>query len=64
MFAEGHAADPVFCTRTGNYIGKSAFLKYSFEPLLLLAKVRRVRFHSLRHFHATSLISKGFSIKA
>ena len=64
MMAEGNTAAPVFCTRTGNYIAKSNFVRKTFTPQLKKAGIRHVRFHSLRHYHATSLISKGFSIKA
>lgn len=64
MMAEGNTAAPVFCTRTGNHIAESNFVRKTFTPQLKKSGVRHVRFHSLRHFHATSLIAKGYSIKA
>jgi integrase len=35
-----------------------------FRPALLEAKVRPVTFHSLRHTHASQLISSGANLKA
>jgi integrase len=78
MLAEGNIGAPVFCTRPGNYVGKSNMIRQSFKPVL--AKANRtaveqaeggepallpaIRFHDLRHTHATLLLSRGESIKA
>jgi integrase len=80
MVAEGNFTAPVFCTRTGNFITKSNFIRYSFKPILQRAHKAAVeeagkrntepallppiRFHDLRHTHATALLAKGHSIKA
>jgi integrase len=70
----------VFCTKNGNYIRKSNLIRYMFqaifkrankaiqaeaeklgiEPVLLPV----IRFHDLRHTHATQLLTQGHSIKA
>jgi integrase len=71
MLAEGNAAAPVFCTRTGNYVGKSNFIRQSFKPVLRRASQQAggaalpdIRFHDLRHTHATGLLARGHSLKA
>jgi integrase len=80
MLNEGNIAAPVFCTRTGQYIGKSNLIRQVFKPILKRANERAakeakergaepallpaIRFHDLRHTHATSLLAQGHSIKA
>jgi integrase len=80
MVAEGNMAAPVFCTRTGNYIGKSNLTRQTFKPILKRVNERArkeasekgtqpdllpaIRFHDLRHTHATGLLARGHSIKA
>jgi integrase len=64
MLAEGNINAPIFCTRTGGFLNKANVTYCTFQPLLKKAGLPVVRFHSLRHFHATMLISKGYSIKA
>jgi integrase len=80
MVAEGHAASPVFCTRTGTYYGKSNLIRQAFKPTLNRANERAalaakdkgiepealpdIRFHDLRHTHATTLLARGHSLKA
>jgi len=59
MLAEGHPGPWVFCDSEGNPIRKSNMLRRSFFPLLLEAKVPRIRFHDLRHSAATLLLSQG-----
>jgi integrase len=76
----GRIAGPVFGTRTGNYLDKKNVLrafriivakanngareaaaKTNAEPDLI---PDAIRFHDLRHSHATALIAAGHSIKA
>jgi integrase len=66
MLAEGQdvKAGAVFVTKTGHYIGKSNLIRQVFKPILEKAKVPSVRFHDLRHTHASVLLAHGESIKA
>jgi integrase len=81
MLAEGNISAPVFCTRSGQYIGKSNLIRQVHRPAVKRANENEAadakkagrqpdllpagfRFHDLRHSHATSLLSKGFSLKA
>jgi integrase len=79
-FKAGRIADPVFCTRTGGFLERGNVLRAfrgivkrtneterkrandtDAEPDLIL---ERIRFHDLRHSHASHLIADGCSIKA
>ena len=63
MLAEGNVAAPVvFCTTTGNYIGKSNFIRQVYQPLLKRAGVARRKFHTFRHTHVSELLSRGESV--
>lgn len=64
MLAEGNIAAPVFCTGNGNYISKSNMIRKAFKPVLKRAGLPDIRFHDLRHTHASLLLSQGQSIKA
>jgi integrase len=67
MREEGHAVEgdaTVFCTRNGTWIAKSNLTRYTFRPLLKKAELAVIRFHDLRHTHATGLLRRGMSIKA
>lgn len=80
MLKEGNIAAPVFCTRTGQFIGKSNLIGQVFKPAVRRANAAAaskaeaagvtpevlpdIRFHDLRHTHATTLLSKGHSLKA
>jgi integrase len=80
MLKEGNVAAPVFCTRTGQYLAKSNLIRQVFKPLIRQANERAigeaeesgaepsllpdVRFHDLRHTHASLLLASGESIKA
>jgi integrase len=80
MLKEGNIGNPVFCTRTGQYIGKSNMIRQAFKPTLRAANAAaiesasengtepallpRIRFHDLRHTRATTLLARGHSIKA
>ena len=74
------AGAAVFCTKTGQFISKSNLTRQVFRPILKAANVSAtkaaakfnsqaallpdIRFHDLRHTHATILIARGNSIKA
>jgi integrase len=78
MLAEGNIAAPVFCTRVGTFIEKTNLVRRFFRPVLdkanelaaekagggVPALLPPIRFHDLRHTHATLLLSQGQSIKA
>jgi integrase len=80
MLGEGNIAAHVFCTKTGQPISKSNLTRQVFRPILKSAndnavKVAKklnaepallpdIRFHDLRHTHATTLLARGHSIKA
>jgi integrase len=66
MLAEGQnvKTGTVFVTKTGNYLGKSNLIRQVFKPLLKKAGVPVIRFHDLRHTHASVLLAHGESIKA
>ena len=51
--AEGFLAGPVFPDTEGGWLRKSNFTRKVFKPLLAKAKLPDVRFHDLRHGHAT-----------
>jgi integrase len=59
MVAEGNAAAPVFSTKTGNYLGKSNFIRQVYRPMLARAGVRYRKFHTFRHTHASDLLAAG-----
>lgn len=71
----GRISAPVFCTRTGGYLDKKNVWR-SFKVIVkaVNAKAEKasgadkipdgLRFHDLRHTHATGLIAGGASIKA
>jgi integrase len=64
MLAKGHIDKTVFCTRSGKPISRHNLLIQWWRPLLKDAKLPAVRFHDLRHTHASTLISQGESIVA
>jgi integrase len=66
MLAEGQDVrdGTVFVTKTGQYIGKSNLIRQVFKPALKEATLAAIRFHDLRHTHASVLIAHGESIKA
>jgi integrase len=55
--------DLVFPNEEAGPIDQSNFLKRHFYPMLIKAKIKRVRFHDLRHTYASMLIEQGESIK-
>jgi integrase len=54
----------VFPNLRGKHLNATNFMAREFRPALLEAKVRPVTFHSLRHTHASQLISSGANLKA
>ncbi|MGE5756986.1 MAG: tyrosine-type recombinase/integrase, partial [Planctomycetaceae bacterium] len=61
MVKEGNTEKPVFCTQFGSYIGKSNLTRQVFRPALKTAGLPLVRFHGLRHSHASALLRDGAS---
>jgi integrase len=59
MLAEGHLAGPVFCDRRGGWLRKSNFTRQIYKPLLERAGLPDIRFHDLRHGHATLMLALG-----
>jgi integrase len=64
MLAWGFADRPVFCSCHGGFLRGYNLLRNSFQPILARAGLPKLRFHDLRHTHATALLSKGLPIKA
>lgn len=64
MQKEGHGSPFVFTTKHGSHISKSNLTRQVFRPALKAAGLPRVRFHDLRHSHASMLLNAGASIKA
>jgi integrase len=56
MLAEGHRSKPVFCDSDGGWLRGPNFTRRSFRPLIKEAKLPQIRFHDLRHTHATILL--------
>ena len=64
MAKKSHGSAFCFVTKNGNHIGKSSLTRQVFKPILKAAKLPQVKFHSLRHSHASALLQDGTSIKA
>jgi integrase len=73
-FKDGLISAPVFCTKNQTYLQRSNVLR-EFRILVKRSNAAtkanesdhipaRIRFHDLRHTHASGLISAGHSIKA
>ncbi|WP_280770078.1 tyrosine-type recombinase/integrase [Salipaludibacillus daqingensis] len=54
--------DLVVCSNHGTPLNP-ANVRRSLNQLIVEAKVPKIRFHDLRHTHATSLLSKGINVK-
>jgi integrase len=54
--------DFVFTIPLGEPVTPNAWLKREFYPALKKAKVRRFRYHDLRHFAVSQLIAQGANI--
>jgi len=60
MLADGHAGcEWVFCNEAGNPVDKNNLVRRSFKPTLKRAELPPIRFHDLRHTHATLLLLQG-----
>ncbi|HBI45702.1 MAG TPA: site-specific integrase, partial [Planctomycetales bacterium] len=64
MVARGLVDRAVFCNYRGGYVRGYNLLRDSFKPILVRAGLPVMRFHDLRHTHATALLSKGHPVKA
>jgi integrase len=64
MVARGYADRQVFCSLKGGIMSAQNLRKQTFKPILVRASLPDMRFHDLRHTHASTLLSKGKSIKA
>jgi integrase len=63
MFKEGNLSAPVvFCTGTGNFIGRGNFIKKIYKKLIAKAEVAYRKFHTFRHTHVSELLSRGESV--
>jgi integrase len=63
MLVEGNIAAPMFCAPEGGYLRKGNVYRRSFIPLVTKAEVPRIRFHDMRHTHATLLLAAGENVK-
>lgn len=59
MLAEGHAGGFVFRAPDGGHVRRSNVVQRSFDPAIERAGVTPIRFHDLRHTHATLLLAAG-----
>lgn len=71
MMKAGRIAGPVFCTRTGGHLDKKNVLRAFRAVVKRVPNVEgekpvppKLRFHDLRHTHASILLSKGHSLRA
>lgn len=53
----------VFCSKVGTPLNPKSLVKRHFHPLLEKAGLPRIRFHDLRHTHATLLLAEGINVK-
>ncbi|KXZ18960.1 hypothetical protein AXI59_15605 [Bacillus nakamurai] len=56
--------DLVFCTPLGTPVNPSNIRNRIMNPLIEKAGVTKIRFHDLRHTHATILLLAGAPVKA
>ena len=61
---EMYGSEFCFVTKANTHIGRSNLVRQVFHPILKVAKLPRVKFHALRHSHASALLQEGASIKA
>jgi integrase len=55
--------DLVFCNTEGKPLDPDSLVKRHFLPALRKAKLRRIRFHDLRHTNVALRIEQGQNIK-
>lgn len=58
-----HPTAPVFTGSEGGLVRRSNLLRRWFYPLLERARLPRIRFHDLRHTHASLLLAQGVNPK-
>lgn len=63
MLAEGHIDGPVFCDRDGRWLRKSNVYRRLFQPAVVRAGLPQIRFHDMRHTHASLLLQSGVNVK-
>ena len=63
MKQEGHGSKLVFCDTQGGPLRNPNVIRRSFRPILERAGLPRMRFHDLRHAHASLLLLMGESPK-
>lgn len=59
---EGRAAGPIFTTASGNYVGRSNFVRKCWRPLLTAAGVKYRKFHTCRHTLASRMLAAGVDV--
>ncbi len=59
-----HPATLLFTDTEAHPLRKSNFTRRTWHPLLKKAKLPKVKFHSLRHSHITTLLATGGNLKA
>lgn len=59
---EGRGPGPVFTTASGNYVGRSNFVRKDWKPLLAAAGVKYRKFHTLRHTLASRMLVAGVDV--
>ena len=59
----GGRSEFIFSTRTGTPLDPANLVKRVFEPMLVRAGLRRIRFHDLRHTYASIMINEGANLK-
>lgn len=63
QLADGAAGALIFSDRAGNPLRKSNFIRRDFKPLLKKADLPDIRFHDIRHTHASWLLRNGENVK-
>ncbi len=63
MFEDGHVDDDWVFAREDGAIWKPDTFTTAFRRLVRESKLGAIRFHDLRHTHATQLLSEGVYIK-
>ncbi len=63
MLAAGYTGGTVFVDRAGGWLRKSNVDRRSYKPAIARAGVPVIRFHDMRHTHATLLLQDGENVK-
>ena len=58
----GRGPGPVFTTASGNYVGRSNFVRKNWRPLLAAAGVKYRKFHTCRHTLASRMLAAGVDV--